>query len=229
MLGPLCVGGRVGSLYGVYGPYMQNYYAQVILASDTGASKDVAVNTFAVNDLNTLDATEAGLWRDALVGFYNACQGAGALHGRAKTGHVIKLLKATTTKPNYPLFTFDWSLTDTPLLTEMPQEVALCVSYANDSEALVPRARRRGRIYLSGWGEGDNTNGRPNNSVADALALAYSTYVEAVNDITNIAAGVWSRSTGDVYQVERVYCDNEWDTMRSRGGKSTYRKTIAIT
>jgi hypothetical protein len=207
---------------------MENYYAQVILASDTGASKDVSINTFAIACPSAITPTISTEWRDALIAFYNAVQGAGGLHGRAKNGHVIKQLKAATTKPNYPLYTYDWNLTDTPQLTEMPQEVALCVSYANDSTPLVPRARRRGRIYISGWGEADNASGRPNNSVADALATAYADYADAVYAIGDAAPGVWSRSTGDVFLLDRVYCDNEWDTMRSRGGKSTYRKTISL-
>jgi hypothetical protein len=81
---------------------------------------------------------------------------------------------------------------------------------------------------VSGWGEANNTAGRPENTVIDALALAYQTYAEAVLAITNIGPGVWSRSSNDVYLIDRVYVDNEWDTMRSRGGKSTLRATLTV-
>lgn len=207
---------------------MENYYAQVILASQTGETADVAVNTFAVRHSGTLSSTDVDSWMAAILAFYDDVQTAGALLGRAKTGHEAKFLKATAAVPNYPLFLRDWALTSPPGAISLPNEVALCVSYSSDSFPLVPRARRRGRIYLSGWASAKNAVGRPVSAAYEALALAYKDYADSVYAITDMAPGVWSRSSGDVYPIDRVWCDNEWDTMRSRGGQSTLRETLVI-
>jgi hypothetical protein len=207
---------------------MEIYYAQVGLLSNTGASADTAVNTFSIQHSGTLSTTDVDAWQTAIKQFYDDCKAAGALLGRQQLGHTSKFLKATKTKPNYPLFTRTWNLSSAPTALELPNEVALCVSYSADAYPLVPRARRRGRIYISGWGSAKNTVGRPTDAARDALALAYKTYATSVLAITNIGPGVWSRSTGDVYLIDRTWVDNEWDTMRSRGGKSTGRKTYSI-
>nr|CRY96811.1 hypothetical protein [uncultured prokaryote] len=208
---------------------MENYYAQVAVASSSGETADVAVNTFAIQCTDTLSQGQADDWQVALKQFYLDCLAAGALAGRASTGHTTKMLKATMTVPNYPLYTYAWNLSGQSIPSiDLPNEVALCVSYAADQYPLVPRARRRGRIYISGWVEGMNAAGRPYITAYEDLATAYADYATTVVGITGINPGVWSRSSGDVYLIDRVWCDNEWDTMRSRGGKSTIRKTITV-
>lgn len=207
---------------------MQNYYAQVAVASKTGETADVMVNTFAVQHAGTLSDANVTAWQTALTKFYNAVVTSGGLCGRAETGHSSKFLKATQSVPNYPLFTRSWGLATNPAATDLPQEVALCASYSADQYPLVPRARRRGRIYLSGYKASGNSGGRPTTGVYEGLANAYAAYATDVLAIPDIAPGVWSRVSGDVYLIDRVWCDNEWDTMRSRGGKSTARKTVTV-
>nr|CRY97791.1 hypothetical protein [uncultured prokaryote] len=207
---------------------MENYYAQVALASTSGETADVAINTFAVTHQGTLTGSDVDAWQAAILDFYDDIKVAGGLYGRAKTGHESKFLKATMAKPNYPLYNRSWSLTSASNPLELPNEVALCVSYASDGFPLVPRARRRGRIYISGWQSTKNSAGRPTSSTRTALATAYQTYAVAILAITDMAPGVWSRSTGDVFPIDRTWCDDEWDTMRSRGGKSTVRTTLPI-
>lgn len=207
---------------------MPNYYAQVAIASASGESADVSINTFAVGATVDMTSSVAADWQTELVAFYQAVKTVGALSGRDVTGHVTKILKATMTVPNYPLFQYAWSLTGGTASLEMPEEVALCASYSADAYPLVPRARRRGRIYLSGWKESNNDSGRPTTATYEGLATAYADYATAVNAIDTLAPGVWSRSSGDVFLIDRVWCDNEWDTMRSRGGKSTLRKTLPV-
>lgn len=207
---------------------MENYYAQVAVAALTGETADVNVNVFAVQCASTLDGTKAAAWRDALITFYDECLTQGAMRGRARTGHTVKFLKATRSVPNYPLFQYDWALVGTPPALDLPAEVALCASYANDTEALVPRARRRGRIYISGWASSINASGRPVSAGYNGLEGAYSDYCIEVNGIGDLTAGVWSRTTGDVFKIDRVWVDNEWDTQRRRGGKATVRATQVI-
>lgn len=207
---------------------MPNYYATASLAAQSGETADVNVNTFAVICDNDLNSSQAGDWGDAIVDFYTAMNAVGCLRGRSVTGHNLKFLAADGSVPNYPIFESAFALGFTPGGVDMPLEVSLCVSYANDSETGVARARRRGRIYLSGWQEVRNTNGRPDATAYEGLADAYNDYVDAVNLISGLTAGIWSRTNASVYAVERVWCDNEWDTVRSRGGKSTVRYSLTV-
>lgn len=207
---------------------MPNYYAQVILQPANGVSRDVQVNIFAVSEVNALSSIEAASWTAAIKAFYDACAAAGALKDRATADHRIKFLAADGSVPNYPIYENAFSLANTPSGAEMPQEVALCVSYANTVASTIPRARRRGRIYISGWSEAANTSGRPTSGVPLALATAYRNYAVAANAITGITAGVWSRKNATVYPIQQCWVDNEWDTMRSRGGRSDSRSTLTI-
>jgi hypothetical protein len=208
---------------------MANYHVQVSLAAQSGETADTQVNTFAFISAGGLDSGSAGAYTDIIKAFYDALRGLGGLKGVAQNGHVVKYYNAVTTTPNYPLFTNGFNLTVAPGAIDLPLEVSLCVSFANDSETTVSPRRRRGRIYVSGWGEVDNTAGRPISGTYVGLADAYRDYAEAVNGLAGAAAAIWSRTTGELYQIERVWCDNEWDTMRSRGGKSTARETYMIT
>lgn len=205
---------------------MANYYAQVTLAAASGETADANVNTFAFIGPAVFTPTEAAHFQACVEPFYETLRGLPALNGRAQLGHTIKIYSAVTTTPNYPIDEASMSLGGTPTAVDMPLEVNLCVSYANDSATIVPRARRRGRIYVGGWPEASNTSGRPTSVYYEALADAYVQYVDDLNTEPDFTAAIWSRTNGSLYPIERVWVDDEWDTVRSRGGKSTVRYTV---
>jgi hypothetical protein len=207
---------------------MTGYYAQTTLLTQSGVSADYQSNVFAVAAPGGLDATTAGDWRDAIKAFYDACYNNGATRGLAQNNHLVKFYDIDGAAPNYPLYELTFNLAVNPGVSDMPQEVALCISYANITENTVPRARRRGRIYISGWSESANTNGRPGQTQREAVANAYADYALEVTDIANFTAGVWSRRDGEVYPIEEVWVDDEWDTQRRRGGRPTTRYTVGI-
>lgn len=207
---------------------MPNYYAQVTLASSTGETADNQNNTLSFATVDPLDSTGADDMTALIKAFYDTCKTIGAMAGLAQAGHTIKFYVADLVTPNYPVFATAFNMATAAVVVSLPKEVSLCVSFMNDSFTAVPRARRRGRIYISGWLSAENTNGRPNISVPGELADAFQTYAEGVNAIDGFSACVWSRITGDLYPLERCWVDNEWDTMRSRGGKSTTRSELII-
>lgn len=208
---------------------MANYYAQAILAANSGVARDAQINTFAIGGISTITQTIANSWEFAIRTFYNSCNSADALRSRSQSGHILKIYNVVATRPNYPIYEFAWTLAAAPGSIQLPQEVALAVSYRNNSAATVPRGRRRGRIYVSGWGSAQNVAGRPALGVVELLADAYTAYCTSINtNGAGLRAGVWSRSGNTVYPVQEVYADNEWDTMRSRGGRSTQRFTRPI-
>lgn len=207
---------------------MPNYNATATLLADSGATEDVWVNGFAVSTASPLAGSSQTAWAVAIKDFYDDILALQGLRSRDQFGHSVKIYATDTGVPNYPIYESTFSLVSTPGTIDLPAEVNLAVSYANDSETSIPRARRRGRIYIGGWSESVNGTGIPTSATYTGLATAYKTYCDTINGVADLTAGVWSRSNATVYAVERVWCDNEWDTMRSRGGKSTARSTQTV-
>lgn len=105
----------------------------------------------------------------------------------------------------------------------LPNEVALCGTMY--SERNLPR--RRGRIYIGPFA----TNALATDSPSDArpaagLVTAISQGLarlasEGVGDRVDLA--VLSPTDGVARRVTHAWCDNAWDTVRSRGIKSSSR------
>lgn len=202
-------------------------FAQVTLLPVSGNGADVNVNGFAAD---AVGITEPDLddWAVAIKDFYDDAYAAGGMRGIATNNHVVKFYDITLPQPNYPIYETTFNLATGGSGVDLPMELALCVSYKNTVNNAVPRARRRGRIYISGWTESVNTNGRPTSGAYQGLADGYATYVAAVNAITSLDAGVWSRADNVVYPIDEVWCDNEWDTVRRRGTLPTVRYSVSV-
>ena len=204
------------------------HLAQVTLISASADSADNQSNGFYVSDSGILPA-EFDAWAVALKTFYDTCYSAGALRGMVQSNHLVKFYDVSGAPPNYPVYETTFNLASAPAATDLPQEVALAVSYKNNSNNSVLRARRRGRIYISGWTETANTAGRPTSTAATFLAQGYKDYCDDVNVIGSLTAVIYSRVQDITNEVEEVWCDNEWDTQRRRGGVATTRYTYSVT
>jgi hypothetical protein len=204
------------------------HLAQVTLISATTDSADNQSNGFYVSDSGIITA-EFDAWNTAIKTFYDTAYSAGALRGMTQSGHIVKFYNISNPAPNYPVYETTFSLATNPAAVEMPQEVALAVSYKNNTNNTVLRARRRGRIYISGWTEAANSAGRPSSTAYQFLAQGYKDYCDDVNVIGGLTAVIYSRVQDITNNVEEVWCDNEWDTQRRRGGKSTTRQTYTVT
>lgn len=202
-------------------------FAQVTLLASSGNTADYQVNGFAADTVGAVTA-DYDDWALAMKGFYDDVNVLGGLRGTAQNAHLVKFYDIFGTAPNYPIYETTFNLASAPGAIDLPPEVALAVSYKNTINNAVPRARRRGRIYISGWTEGGNTTGRPTSTIYQNLAQYYADYVAAVNAIGPFDAGVWSRVDQVVYPIDEVWCDNEWDTQRRRGQEATVRYSISV-
>lgn len=202
--------------------------AQVTLLTAGADSADNQTNGFYVSD-SGISTAEMDSWRNAIKTFYDAAAGNGAMRGLAQNNHIIKFYTVGTPAPNYPIYQNTFNLAASPGAFDLPPEVALCVSYKNNTNNSVLRARRRGRIYLSGWGEAQNTTGRPNAGLPAALAGAFKTYCDSVNLIGTLTACIYSRVQDITNEIEEVWVDNAWDTQRRRGEKPTVRSSVTVT
>jgi hypothetical protein len=132
----------------------------------------------------------------------------------------IKVYDAMKAPPNYPLYT---TTNGTGFVaTTLPREVALCLSYYATNN----RPSYRGRLYIPVALIGGTIGLRPTSTQMNAV-LAWKTTLGA-----NLPSGhtwvVFSEKLQQGSNVTAVWCDDEWDTIRSRGLKSTTRVTGTV-
>lgn len=201
--------------------------AQVTLITKTGDSADYQTNGFYASE-SGYTTGELDSWANALKTFYDDIYTDGGLRGFAQNNHLVKFYNVGGTPPNYPVYETTFNLTTNPVAIELPMEMCLAVSYRNNSNNTVLRARRRGRIYISGWASARNAAGRPDAAAYQGLCTAYTDYCDTLNTIGSLTAVIYSRVQDITNNVEEVWCDNEWDTQRRRGGVATARETQTV-
>jgi hypothetical protein len=132
----------------------------------------------------------------------------------------VKVYDEQKDPPNYPLAT---ASNGTGMKASgVPREVALCLSYYSTYN----RPTTRGRLYIPASFAGGALNLRPSQTQIDNV-LAFK------NVLTNgLPAGhnwvVYSKKMDQSYGVSQAWVDDEWDTVRSRGLKSTTRSQVAV-
>lgn len=135
---------------------------------------------------------------------------------------VLKAYVAGADPPNYPVATA--SQTGTPASSGMPREVALCLSYFTTYN----RPRYRGRLYLPAWWFTAVLNTRPSGAIMSA-ALDFAPKVLTKSLPAQANWVMWShRDKKSQGGVTDLWCDDEWDTIRSRGLSSTTRTTAKV-
>jgi len=105
-----------------------------------------------------------------------------------------------------------------------PREVALCLSYY----ASVNQPGKRGRIYLPAFAivASSQMAGRPASDWlirATQMATAFGNLGGA-----NVEWHLFSPKVRQSFKITNAWCDNEWDTQRSRGLKPTTRDTVTL-
>lgn len=107
----------------------------------------------------------------------------------------------------------------TPDTTGLPEEVACVGSFHGLYEAGVPKARRRGRIYLGPLSQEavDNVSGRSTLGEALATNLGYAMANLAFANDAEASWVVYSRVAEEASVVIGGWVDRAWDTQRRRG------------
>jgi len=132
----------------------------------------------------------------------------------------IKIYDATKAPPSYPLATSS-NLTGF-IVSALPREVSVCLSYY--SARNIPR--QRGRLYIPAKFVGGSLGIRPSapqmTTVLDWGAMLFKSLPSGCIPV------VWSRLMKADYAITNYWCDDEWDTVRSRGMKATTRQTATL-
>lgn len=134
----------------------------------------------------------------------------------------LKAYVAGAPTPNYPVATASQS--GTPPTSSCPREIALCLSYYTTYN----RPRYRGRLFLPASWLTAVVNVRPTNALQQAV-LDFATGVLTKSLPAQANWIVWSdREKKSQGGVTDIWCDDEWDTQRSRGLSATQRKTAKV-
>lgn len=206
----------------------------------SGITEDLTVNTFhfttvtdppTAGQLNTIDTqliafynTSSGVAGDNLSGFL------GDIVSRVANAATIKHYDLSDPEPRIPLRTTTWTVGAADAANTGPCEVALCLSFQGDPVSGVPQARRRGRVYIGPFNTSQlgGTAGRPPAALTAAVAAAGNALHDTLNTPIpgEVQWVVWSPTSGDSVFITNGWCDNEWDTIRSRGRRPTVRTTF---
>lgn len=131
--------------------------------------------------------------------------------------YTIKVYDAQKAPPSFPLATR--TLAGTPPVSQMTREVALCLSYYSTYN----RPRYRGRLYLiPSWFTGVATLRPSAGTMTAALGFVTGVLTKSLPQAHNWV--VYSKVGNQAYGVSNYWVDDEWDTIRSRGLRSTTRQ-----
>ncbi len=135
----------------------------------------------------------------------------------------VKMYDAQGTPPVVPVATATGGGSSPPS-AGVPREVSLCLSYFSTFN----RPSRRGRLYVPGpiALEGGSASTRPNTSMMQKVG-ALATILANLGG-ANVDWCVYSTKNDAAYSVSDWWVDDEWDTIRSRGLRSTTRLAGAV-
>jgi hypothetical protein len=129
----------------------------------------------------------------------------------------IKVYDAQQPPPSFPLATVTHGTGFKA--SAAPREIALCFSYY----ATRNYPRYRGRLYLPMAIFGGVLNLRPTTTQMDNAATLGKCFTTGLPGGSTFV--VWSRKEGVARPATNYWVDDEWDTVRSRGLRSTSRSS----
>src|SRR5688500_10439566 len=211
--------------------------AQVRLPWTTNLPEDVTVNTFHFLTTST-PFTQAELddIEDNLISFWTFSSGVAGdqldgflsnLVSRVALAASITMYDMSQAEPRVPIRETNFTLGPADVGSTLPPEVALCLSFQAVQTPGIPQARRRGRVFLGPWnGNYVGATGRPNTAVLNAIAAAGNYLLDNLIATSPVRWAVYSPTLGTAAEVTDGWCDDEWDTVRSRGRLATTRVTF---
>lgn len=219
---------------------------QVTIPLDSALPEDAVVNTLYFDGDEDLDGiatdddyhqTAFGAVRD----FYQAIDLL-CLAGSVGSEATVKIYDMRDAKPRVPEFTDTFTLTP-DATNPLPNEVAVCLSFAAAGGSGLNPRRRRGRIYLGPWPSSSSSTevvsgqSRPTAAARTAIANAAASMKQTDLPIGiggSVRWAVYSPTTDltssidDAFNdVETGWVDNAFDTQRRRGPDATARTTFS--
>jgi hypothetical protein len=203
---------------------------QHYLQGPSGNAEDRYTNTFHLNNGDgeppVFEAIAA-----AINGFFVSLSGtilSGACIG---PNSVIKIYDKQDIPPRVPLYTEVFPALSGGLGNlNLPNEVAICLSYATTFTSGVNNARRRGRMYLGplNIGATDGAGGAEARPKATAVAstLGFVQTLLTQLEAQSVDWVMYSKTANTTGVINEFWIDNAFDTQRRRGVDSTNRTVL---
>lgn len=202
---------------------MANYDLQIKLNMVSVNPEDASTNTWGIiadDDAAAILATQSFLV------FYDTIR-TGYSNLVSQGPHEYKLYRRADPPPRAPIYQGPFSFTSAPTGVPLPTEVALCLSFQGARQSGVPQARRRGRVYLGPLATSiAGTNGRPLPTAITNIRNAAQALLTASVTSLSWEWSVYSPTSQSATAVTDGWVDDEWDTQRRRGRRSTARVTF---
>lgn len=212
---------------------MGQIYCQVRIPHSSLIAADDVVNTFCFTGIDDVES-QSEIALGLLDTFYSGLtdlqteEVINYMSGELNYGGTrLKVYDLDDPEPRVPILDTAMALTGRAAesTTNLPAEVAVCVSYQAAITSGVPAARRRGRIYIGPLNQGASTGTA---SAPARPAGAFMTNLSrAAKGLSDGPIGtrwcVWSRRDGAFRPITSGYIDNSFDTQRRRGADTTAR------
>lgn len=220
------------------------YRAQVTIPLDSALPDDAIVNTWHFDDDDDLAAgpeDTQGWIMDALTGFYQAIDSE-IFPSTVGTQAVVRMYDLRDPEPRQVKAMDTITLTPSAV-APLPNEVALCLSFAATQASGINPQRRRGRLFL---GPIKNTAAevvgsqlRPLEATRVAIAAAAATLVDGVSHPgspgLHLKWAIYSPTTDaagaslddSFFDVVSGWIDDSFDTQRRRGAEATTRTVFS--
>lgn len=192
----------------------------------TDQPEDVATNTFYFASVAAMGSVDRTATAGRLDAFYNAIDL--YLSPVVKTtGGTYKFYDMADPEPRTPLEVKAM----TPLAVgtaTLPEEVAICLSYAAAPASGQPANRRRGRVFIGPLAQVAMTTGgttafsQPAAAARTAIANAAAVLADQSEDYK---WAVYSPTDQIARNIVSGWVDNSFDTQRRRGRRATARTT----
>lgn len=221
---------------------MAHLLAQHSFQGISGIAEDRYVNTFHFEVADGYSADKLEAISNAVRDFYTAPAsvigvGLGTyMSGLMDTeGHTVKIYDMADLKPRAPRHSevHPFSGSTYGGGNPLPEEVAVCLSFASAPESGTPAARLRGRIYIGPLSTSamptptSNNPSRPDSTMRQVLVqLAADLAAQVATDL--ITWCVYSGVDSELRPVVRAWSDNGWDTQRRRGRDATDRESLVF-
>ena len=151
------------------------------------------------------------------------------------TGSSVKIYNMGDLIPRPVIHEQPFVLSGTPIGTkQLPNEVAVCLTFKAAQLPGVRAQSTRGRIYVGPLMEGalsapvEDAHSRPTGALVDAMlqgGIALKAGLASAGATWVIA----SRTLGRYFEVANVSVDNAWDTQRRRGIAPSLRLAAPVT
>jgi hypothetical protein len=186
---------------------MAIYRAQIGWNIDSALPRDVLLINPHFRDAGV--GSDAGILANDLADAINTWD-------TTSTKLSVRIYDAEAAAPNFPKATATRNEA-TIASSNWPREVAVCLSYYAGQN--VPR--RRGRLYVPVGVCGSANTLRPSSALMQKVGDLAAIFENLGG--TDVDWIVWSRASLTARSVTNWWVDDEWDTMRSRGLRSTTR------